>query len=246
MKKLFPEMTGCLNGGQVFCIMAYWVIAFVLLPFFIPLVLYGAWDDMRYAPWVELIYHVINGLVMVAVLKEVLSDSIFEFEIDKKGFWKTLSISTGLMLLYTCLIANPICLLLENDYWHISDYFPMSEMSVAMTAGLMVNTIPIPAILCLTLLSSFAISGMFYASGFGPVAYRVPWLGYVTVSVLLLIPSAFDIFWRGNASYVMTAYLLRLPVHWFACWSYQKTSNILAPIASLGIINLLSSLLFAL
>ena len=40
---------------------------------------------------------------------------------------------------------------------------------------------------------------------------------------------------------VLSGYLLSLPIHLLACWSYQKTDNAWTPMVSLGIANLLIS-----
>ena len=241
MKRLFPEMTNCLNGGFIFCILAYWVLAFVLFPFLLPVLAYGSWDDMRIVPWFEFAYHLINGLVLAQILKEALSDGILEIQIVKKNFFGTVFAAFGAMILYVLAVAQPLCYFLDIPY--LVDVFPISEMGIAVTPGLMVMHIPVPAILCLSLATPFALAGMFYATGFAPVCCRIKWLGYLTVAVLLLLPAGFDILWRGDAHFVLLEYALQLPVHLIACWSYQKTDNIWTPIGSLALFNLATSLL---
>ena len=57
------------------------------------------------------------------------------------------------------------------------------------------------------------------------------------------LPLIFDILWRGNAEYVVVAFVLQLPMHWIACWTYQKADTVWAPIAALAIFNLGTSLM---
>jgi membrane protease YdiL (CAAX protease family) len=61
-----------------------------------------------------------------------------------------------------------------------------------------------------------------------------------------LIPAIVDILWRGDAPFVLTGYLVHLPIHLLACWSYQKTDNVWTPILSLVTTNLLLSIVLPL
>ena len=123
------------------------------------------------------------------------------------------------------------------------NFFPISEFTMNMVPGLLLADHPIVTILVFTLFSPFAVGGMFYAVGFAPLASRKPWLGYLMVTVALAIPSAFDILWRGQADMVIPLFLLNLPIHLIACWSYQKADTVWAPIATLSIFNLVTSIL---
>ena len=85
--------------------------------------------------------------------------------------------------------------------------------------------------------------GLFYTVGFAPMCCRKPWLGYLMVTVLLLLPPAFDILWRGNGEYVITVFLLQLPMHLIACWAYQMADSVWAPLVTLASFNLITSLI---
>jgi membrane protease YdiL (CAAX protease family) len=61
-----------------------------------------------------------------------------------------------------------------------------------------------------------------------------------------LIPSVVDILWRGDAAFVLTGYLVHLPIHLLACWSYQKTDNVWTPLITLAVTNLLTSIILPL
>ena len=52
-----------------------------------------------------------------------------------------------------------------------------------------------------------------------------------------------DILWRGDAQLQIPLFLLNLPIHLIACWSYQKADTVWAPLATLSIFNLVTSLL---
>ena len=69
-----------------------------------------------------------------------------------------------------------------------------------------------------------------------------PVLAYLSVVVITAIPFIIDILWRQDVELNIMMYVMQLPAHLIACWSYQKTDNIWTPIISLAIVNLLASL----
>ena len=79
--------------------------------------------------------------------------------------------------------------------------------------------------------------------GFAPVCRRSRWLGYLVVTVVLALPCAFDILWRGETDFMVALFILRLPMHWIACWTYQKADTVWAPVATLTVFNLGTSLM---
>lgn len=241
MRKLFPEMNEVLRKGWIFCIFVYMLFGLGLFPNLIPLVAYGLWDELQVTAWVELIYHFINFLVLLAILKEHLTETFLTVQIDLRVVARTVLIALGLMLLWVmiCWVTS----VKRFGQMVLLEYWPVCEMSVALSPGLFVEELPVMGTLCMAALMPFTVTGLFYASSFAPVSYRHPLLAYLVVAVVRLIPMLlFDILWRGQADFVLTTYVLSLPIHWFACWSYQKTDCAWAPIFSLGIFNLLLSL----
>ena len=239
MRKIFPEMLESLNRGLVFCIFAYWIFCFVLLPFAIPVIAYGSWDNLELVSWIEIIYYVINGVVLIGILKHYLADAFLNVQINTKGVMKTVAITCVLMVAWVGLLALAFGRLQAPEV--VLDFFPVSEMGVAMTPGLLTRTRPVLGTICLTCLVPFTVTGLFYATAFAPVCCNRGKLGYLVVAAVLLIPAIFDIVWRGDAGFVLLDYFLRLPVHLLACWSYQKTDTVWAPIFSLSAFNLLMS-----
>ena len=240
-QQLFPEMNDCLNLGYVACTLAWGIFAFWLIPFFFTLIAAGSQENMTVIAWLECVYYLINALVLTRVLKETLSDGLLYVWTDKKEFWTTGLAAFGAMVVYILLVAQPLSSFVFDE--NIFNVLPLSEMTMTMTPGFVVYNIPVPGIICLTVLVPFSVTCLFYATGFGPVCYRNRWLGYLTVAGLLLLPTLFDILWRGNAEFAFYEYLIRLPIHWIACWSYQKTDNIWMPVFSLAAVNFATSLL---
>ncbi len=235
MKKHFPPMLNCMRKGYVFCIFVYWILGIVLFPMYMPLIANGLWDNFAAISWVEIVYHAINAVVMILAMQEHLSDAFFEVRYNAKGILKTVAVALGLMLAWAA-----ICTLLFGLSLMI-DMFPVAEFTVSLTAGFLVENNPLFGAVCMTLLVPFGICGLFYASGFCTVAYKNTKLAYPVVAVLLLLPHVFDILWRGQTFDVLFTYVLQLPIHLFACWSYQKTDCVWTPIFALSAFNLLAS-----
>jgi len=235
MKRLFPEMTDRPEKFMPVATIGYWIFAFVLMPVYLPLIGDGLWEDTVAACWLDFAYHAVNALVIVGMYRGYLGDSFFNVQLDPRRFIKTVVDALLALLL--------VALVLYVTVPATMDAYPINEMDVAVSAGWMVEHIPVFGILCHTLFTTVAVVGLFYAVGFAPMCCRKPWLGYLMVAFLLMLPAGFDILWRGEWEFVMRTYLLRLPIHLIACWSYQKADTVWAPLTTLVVFNLVTSLL---
>lgn len=236
MKRIFPPMTDRPGAFMPFMAFGYWIFAFVLLPLCLPLIGDGLWSDLQAASWLDISYHIINALVVVGMFRVYFRDSFLNVQIFPKAFFKT--VADGLLLM----LALALVLFYFQPYM-AGDAYPISEMMVAVSSGVMVNQLPVFGTLCHVLFTPVAVTGLFYVAGFAPMCCRNTWLGYLTVTLLLMLPAGFDILWRGNTEGVLIIYLLQLPMHWIACWTYQKMDSVWAPMATLAAFNLVTSLL---
>jgi len=144
MGKLFPKMNEHLRKGLIFCIFIYFPFGFGLFPNLMPLVAYGLWENHQVVFWVELVYHVINILVLMGALKEYLIDSFLTVQIDTRLVLSTAAIACGLMMGWT-LIARVLCGAMTAASataagvyrydLYLRDVFPVTEMGVAFTPG---------------------------------------------------------------------------------------------------------------
>ena len=233
MKRVFPPMTDRPEAFMPFAVLGYWLFAFVLIPLFMPLIGDGLWNT-QVAPWLDFVYHILNAAVIVAMFRTYFSDSFLNVQMFPGKFFKTVAVALLLMLVLALeLYAFP----------GGGDAYPISELSIAVSSGYMISQVPVLGILCHLLFTPVAVVGLFYTVGFAPMCCRKTWLGYLMVTFLLMIPSAFDILWRDSAEYVVPIFLLQLPIHWIACWSYQKTDTVWAPLVTLSIFNLVISLI---
>ncbi len=237
MKKLFPLMYNRINTGHIIAIYIYWFMAFIFVPFAIPFLAYGLWSNTSILSWIECIYYLLNAVVMVILLKEHFKSSYYYARRKKKNFVYTLLIACGLMISVAVLEAR----LFGFITMHYT--FPLTNFEVMMSASDAVAANHIFGTFAVAVFSPVAISGLFYAPCFAPICSKRPWLAYLAVSLLLLAVSGFDILWRDNAVTVLILYALRLPIHLLACWSYEKTDSVWAPVGSLALFNLLFALL---
>lgn len=239
MRKWFPEMYDRPDNGPVVASAIYWIICYFFIPF-VTLVLSWAFSsDLTAVSGVDIATYIVNFLCMVSLFRQYLADSFWNVQHDKANVIKTVLIATVTILLIEAGVM--ICGILM--YWDASLWsYPISETSVVATTCFVVISNPLFGTLCMTLLTPVTVSCMFYGTVFAPIANKKPWLGYIITAILLLLPRLLSTWWLKTGTYDVMVYLLQLPVHLIACWSYQKTNTIWTPIISLGITNLLISL----
>lgn len=236
MKRFFPIMNDEPEKGMHFALLAYWVFAFEVMPTWMPLLGDGFWNDLPVISWFEIVYHVLNAVVVVIMLRSYFVDSFLNVQLETKRFIKTVVLSALLMLALAIWLYFQFGSMMVNVY-------PINEKDVALTSGYLVKLQPVFGTICSSLITPVSVVGLFYVSGFAPLCRRSRWLGYVVVTVLLALPCVLDILWRGQYYLTIPAFVLQLPMHWIACWTYQKTDTVWAPIATLAIFNLGTSLL---
>lgn len=236
MKRFFPIMNDAPEKGMHFALLAYWLIAFEVVPTFIPLLSDGYWNNLPVISWFEIAYHVLNGVVILIMLKPYLADSFLNVQLDPKRFFMIVGLSALVMLV----LAAGVHYFMGRM---AVDFYPVTERIVALTSGLMVQNRPIFGTICCSLFTPFAVVGLFYVSVFAPVCRHNGWLGYIVVAVFMAVPSVLEILWRGNGVYTGLTFLLQLPMHWIACWTYQKADTVWAPVATLAVFNLGTSIM---
>lgn len=241
MKKWFPHISDHIGGGYIFCIFAVWLVVFVVVYSWFPMIMAGLWENPVAMSWAEVTVCGVLGLVMMALLKEHLKDAWLYFSLNKKLILKPMLIALGLMVAWAVISVEVL-----YYYWihpvALLNAIPVSPITIMMTSGSVVQNNPVAGTLVMTLLVPFSVCAMFYSTAFAPVCTRNRWLGYLTMAAVALLAVLGDVFWYAEENYAVIEYLLRLPIHMFACWAYQKTDNILAPIMTLGAFNFLASL----
>lgn len=240
MNKLFPSMCSKPEKIQIFAIIPCWVWMFVLLPMYMPFIGLGIWKQAEISAWLEISYHILNGIIMLFLMSRYFSEEWFMVQTDVRYYLKHIALTVGLMVVIEFLLLRTLHRF-GVDIAFMLEGLPVVEMSVSQTPNLLVSVEPIFGTIALSVFAPISVCTLFYCLGFAPVCYKRPWLAYLCIAVVTLIPSIIDILWRGGTELTLSMYFAQLPVHLLACWSYQKTDNVWTPLVSLALANLLVS-----
>ena len=236
MKRLFPEMNDRPDKWMSAPIFGYWILGFACIPVWLPMITAGLWGSAQVNSWVDVIYHTFNAVIVVWMLKSYAVDSFLEVQLETGKFFKTVGIAALIMLT----LALELYFLFGPA---LGEVFPIQVMSVATTPSVLANQLPVLGILCNVVFCPIAVVGLLYVPCFAPMCCRKTWLGYLVIPLMALAPTVFEILWRGVSDYVIPTYILYLPIHFIACWTYQKANTVWAPLATLAIFNLGTSIL---
>ena len=245
MNKIFPSMSSKPEKIQIFALIPCWLWVFVLLPMFMPFLGLDLWEQWEISVWLEIGYHVANGILMLVVICGYLKEEWFMVTTAVRYYLKHIALTVGLIAVTELVWLYTLTFFVLNTLDKLEN-LPIVEMAVSHTPLFTVDLRPIFGTVVMSLFVPISICTLFYCFGFAPVCYKKPWLAYLCVAVITLIPPVIDILWRGDAAFVLIGYLVRLPIHLLACWSYQKTDNVWTPLISLAITNLLTSILLPL
>ena len=241
MQKYFPTMLDRPETSQIVASIFYSVIAFFSLPFILLLFMQGSFDNPTTLSIIEIIYHVINFIVMISIFWRYLADSFINVQADSKTFKSTLEISVALMFVLSVVIGV-VFATKEPSIGNLvaGGTLPLAEMELFTLSGNLVVMNPIFGTICLVVLVPFTTSCVYYAATFAPICNNKPWLAYLVVTLYLAFPRLCNglTYWPLEEELVL--YLTQLPFHLIACWAYQKTDTIWAPIATHAIVNLLT------
>ncbi len=226
---------------QIFALIPCWLWVFVLLPMFMPFLGLGIWEHHEISVWLEIGYHVANGILMLMIISGYLKEEWFMVTTDVRYYLKHILLTVGLIIVAELMILGN----LSFSGINIQDMLqclPVVEMFVSHTPLYLIHLKPLFGTIALSVFAPINICTLFYCGVFAPVCYKKPWLAYLCVAGITLIPPIVNILWRGEAIFVLGGYFVQLPIHLFACWSYQKTDNPWTPLITLVIINLLTSI----
>ena len=227
---------------QIFAIIPCWFWVFVLLPMFMPFLGFGLWEQWETSVWLEIVYHVANGILFLLIILSYLKDEWVMMTTDVSHYLKHVALTVALILGAELVLLGGLYIS-GFDITKMLENLPVTEMSVSHTPLFVIDLEPVFGTLVMSVFAPISICVLFYCLGFAPICYKRPWLAYLCIVIITLIPPAIDILWRGIAELVLYGYLVRLPIHLLACWSYQKTDNVWTPMISLSTTNLLTSVI---
>ena len=233
MKKMFPDMYDRPESRLVVTIFAYWPIVYVLFPVLLRVMAWDVYNQTIILAWCEIIYNVLILSGILIFCREFLQDSFMNVQINPKNFFSTVAIASGLILVYA------VGVLFFGDRLGV---VPINGATIFLGARWVVHYIPLWGTLCTTLVCPIASCCLFYATGFAPMCTRNPVLGYILGAFVASLPRLLGYLTMTYYDGVLPTILFQIPVHLIACWSYQKSDTIWAPIATHSIVNLIASL----
>ncbi len=227
---------------QIFAIIPCWIVFLILIPMYMPVLGLGLWEQAEISVWLEIGYHVVNGVAMFLLMRSYLKDEWFMVTTDVGFYLKHIVLTVSLIAVAELMLLGALFLGGFN-IGYMLECLPVVEMFVSHTPLYLIDLEPIFGTIALSFFAPISICALFYCFGFAPVCYKKPLPAYLCIAVITLIPPIINILWRGEAELVLSGYLAQLPIHLLACWSYQKTDNVWTPMISLAITNLLTSIL---
>lgn len=233
-----PEKTHVVSAAT------YFVLSYLSLPTFLSMLGIGLEPDLNVASWFEIVFHVINFLLIGYIFRQYLSESLINAQVNKEQMITTVATAVGAMLGVGILWF--LCFFLTGGVYFFElaaiGTLPLTGIDLFALSSDVVLGNKIFGTLCVVLLTPITTSCLYYAIGFVP-AYNVkPWLGYAVMALVVAFPRACNAIQWGNPTMELMLYLAQLPIHMIGCWAYKKVDTIWAPIVSIVIANVISSL----
>ena len=234
-------MYDCPESPQVVGSLSYGIVAFVVLPFTFTLFFFDRNAEGIY-PILEYIYYGLNFTMMLAIFHTYLRDSWLNVSIaPKKVLLVSLAAAAVIAMLYLEFLRASALGLFESAGIIFFGALPMTGIELMLLPGDFALFGGIPAMVFLVVLGPVITSCLFYATAFAPVCVAGKrGLAYVSVAALLAVPRFITYFTVWGGWKEIALYLAQLPIHLLACWTYQKTDTIWAPIFIHAMVNLFS------
>ena len=243
MKKLFPPMMEIPSAQAMAGGIPYWFFAFFFIPAIMMFSSGGTWGE-SYVAWMEIGCHIINFIVMFIFFFTYMKDSFLVLQVNTREVLSTAGIAVALIVVLK-VVTVLVSLFCGNDMYANAAFgsFLTSETDLLYYSTAVIDAQPLWGTLCFVVLSPVTTACLLYASIFAPVCERKPWLAYLVMAALLLIKHLSLAFCLWPIQEEMAIFLVTLPAHLIACWSYQKTDTVWTPILVHGVSNLLLALL---
>lgn len=237
MKNAFPAMFDRPETSSIIASAVYWTVCYIGIPFITTVMLIGSYSDGGMVAAFDIGYFVLNFFVMAGCFGVYMKDSFMTVQINPGKF--------GKVVLICGILAGAYAVITMAIGWGFGlmgmvSYFPVTETSVLTVPAYMVMRHPVAGMLTAVLLCPITVSCMFYATVFAPACVNIGKWAYLIMALLLALPRIFNIWWLGYLDHEIMTYLVQLPIHMLACWTYQKTDTVWAPIATLSLGNLIS------
>ena len=240
MNKLFPQMYDSPETSQAVGGLSYGVVAFVVLPFTFALFFFAGSSDNVYVG-LECAYQLCNFAALFCIFRTYLLDSWLNVSIaPKKVLGVSLTAAAVIAIFYAAL--GCFRLLSESDCaWTLwMGTLPMTGIELMLLPGQFLLYGGIWASLILVVLGPITTACLYYATVFSPIcAAGHRFAAYLAVAGITALPRIITYYTIWGGWKEIPLYLAQLPIHWLACWTYQKTNTVWAPIFTHAIVNAL-------
>lgn len=228
----FPLMLEPPPGPRAAAATVAWGFFMLGIPSVTKLVLIFTGDVFAVRQGIEIAGSIVFALMMVLIYRDYLADSFMNVQMDPKKFITTVAIACALMIaaavVLTIVVGEEVLMVI-----------PIKEFILWEWEATLVTSSPVISILVLAVCAPVAISCMYYTVGFSLMCANSSKWAYVIVSAVLFAPYLFRVTFHGVMDFEWQTYLMRLPLYLVACWAYQRTDSIWAPIVCHAVTNLL-------
>lgn len=238
MEKWFPMMIEEPESSKLGAGITYYLFAFFVFPALITLMIMPTGHDDRYGPWLQIGYHAVNFVFVFGVFFSFLRDSFLTLKINAKEILK-IAVFTAFAIVLLKFIMFEVGLRTQNQFFFniANGTLLTSELHFLYFPDALLFLKPVCGTVLYVFLAPITVTCLLYVCVFAPVCGRRPVLAYVLVAVVTLIIHLLKVFYLWTWNEELTIYLLQLPVHLIACWSYQKTDTAWTPIIVLFLAN---------
>lgn len=238
MDKVFPRMTDRPEARQIVGGGVYWVFMLIGLPFLVVLMTAALGSTEGTAMGMYIAYCVVNLICTILIFRHYLEESFWNLRLDPKRFF--VSVGLGLAVFGVLEVILIIAGMMAQDPL-LFVCFPVAEPLMGVSSPYWVLSQPIVLGLAVMILAPITTCCLYYAVGFAVPAQDRPWLGYLIIVLMSVLPAVLLVTSGGREPATGVIYFVSmLPFHLCACWVYQRSDTIWAPIAFQTVINLLT------
>lgn len=241
MKKMFPMMIEKPDAHIAGSGVAYWFFAYFFWPSLISLSVVSP-VGLSHEAWVEIGYHLLNFLIVLFFFHTYLKEAFLTVQISTKQVLGTAAVCAAAIVVLKVAMWILFAAGRNELFAQMAlDSLLTTEADLLYFSTALIGDQPLWGTLCLVILTPVTISCLYYASVFAPICTKRPWLAYLLMAVLPVLPRLSLAFCLWPIEQEMAIYLVQLPVHMIACWSYQKTDTVWTPI----LVHFMSNLVLA-
>lgn len=238
MRNIFPQMHDRPETGRIVAGGAYWFVFKIILPFLAILGAAGVGGSGESAIGMYIFYSLVNLICTVLIFRPYLQESFWNARLDKELF--VISVGLGLAVYAVLEIILVVVGILARDPMMFV-CFPVGEPLLGISSTYWAMAHPVILGLVMVLLVPVTHCCLYYGVGFAAPCQERPWLGYLIVILISVVPALLLVTSGGRSVGEGLAYFVgMLPFHVCACWIYQNSDTIWGPIVFQAVVNLVT------